>query len=119
MRTLIGTLALTVALAGGLAAQAYGNARDLVARTQQDLQAASAASHRHEERERYEHAERHLSDFDRSITKGKWDKGRLDTAIDDVKNVVDHNTLEPQFRDALSADLRDLRELRATRGAGY
>ena len=51
-------------------------------------------------------------DFDRDFTRGHFDKGKLNTAIDDLKNVVDHNTLDPQDRDALTADLRDLRVMR-------
>jgi len=41
------------------------------------------------------------------------DAGKLDQAIDDVKNLVDHNTLDTNLRDAISADLRDLRVLKA------
>ena len=62
---------------------------------------------------RYENAQRHLSDFDREMTKGHFDKDKLDTAIDDVKNVVEHNTLDSDARDALRRDLGDLRDVRA------
>jgi hypothetical protein len=62
---------------------------------------------------RYENALRHLSDFDREITRGHFEKGKLDTAIEDVKNIVDHNTLDPESRDALRSDLRDLRLVRS------
>src|ERR1700733_3667662 len=64
---------------------------------------------------RYENAEKHLSNFDRELTKDHFDKGKLDNAIDDVKNVVEHNTLDPQSRDALRRDLGDLRILRDER----
>ncbi len=50
-----------------------------------------------------------------NLSKGKYDRDRLDEAIDDVKNVVENNTLESRDRDALTADLRDLRLLRETR----
>jgi hypothetical protein len=71
------------------------------------------------ERERYDNAMKHLSEFDRDLSRNKFDKGKLDEAIEDVKNVVEHNTLEPGLRDALSQDLSDLRALRERRGAGY
>jgi hypothetical protein len=111
---LMGVAALVWAQAG-----VYTNARNLVSRVQADLRHASdqADNKSDKESERYDNAQRHLSDFDRELSRGKFDKGKLDTAIDDVKNVVEHNTLSPGSRDALGADLRDLRAVRATRGA--
>jgi hypothetical protein len=82
-------------------------------RTQSDLRRAQDFERQHgKETVRYDNVQKHLSDFDRDFTRGHFDKGRLNTAIDDLKNVVDHNTLDPQDRDALTADLRDLRVLR-------
>lgn len=98
----------------------YGNARSLVERVQNDLhRAARMDQEREKHRERYDNAEHHLSDFDRELARNHFDKGKLDTAIDDVKNVVDNNTLDPQARDILTQDLRDLRNLRQSRAAGY
>jgi hypothetical protein len=97
----------------------YSNARSLVDRVQSDLGRASHISHDKKERERYQNAERSLSDFDRNLARNKFDKDKLDSAINDVKNVVEHNTLDPEARDALNQDLRDLRSLRQARGAGY
>jgi hypothetical protein len=102
----------------------FNDARALVSRTQEDLRRADGLlqpSRRHKERydkekERFDNALRHLSEFDRELTRRRFDKGKLDAAIDDVKNVVEHNTLSPESRDALMADLRSLRELRANRG---
>ena len=54
--------------------------------------------------------------FDRELARGNFDKDKLDQAIDDVKNVVENNTLSPRDRDVLAEDLRDLRELRRARG---
>jgi hypothetical protein len=90
------------------------NSRALVDRTQQDLkQSLEFERHKGKEISRYDNAQHHLSDFDRELTRGHFDKGKLDQAIDDVKNLVDHNTLDTNLRDAISADLRDLRVLRA------
>lgn len=88
--------------------------RALVDRTQNDLrQAEDFERHHGKDVNRYQNAERHLSDFDRDFTRGHFDKGKLDAAINDVKGVVDHNTLDPAGRDALNNDLRDLRLARA------
>jgi hypothetical protein len=98
----------------------YGNARSLVARVQNDLRRAEHFTPPNgKEKERYFNAQHHLSQFDRELERGRFDKDKLDEAIDDVKNVVENNTLSPRDRDVLSGDLRDLRELRRTRGASY
>jgi hypothetical protein len=57
-------------------------------------------------------ARKHLTDFDQSLSRRQFDKGRLDTAIDDVKNVVDGNPLSPDAQQELSRDLAELRDLR-------
>lgn len=98
----------------------YSNARSLVDRVQNDLRHASHINHdRAKERERYDNAQRSLSDFDKDLSRNKFDKGKLDSSINDVKNVVENNTLDPAARDTLNQDLRDLRNLRQERGAGY
>ena len=98
----------------------YGNARGLVYRVQENLRRAeNFTAPNDKERERYHNAQHHLSEFDRRLSEGKFDKDTLDQAIDDVKNVVENNTLSPEHRDQLSRDLTELRELRRTRGEGY
>lgn len=95
---------------------AYSNARGLVEHVQVDLKQAAEFSHRDgKEKERFDNAEKHLSEFDRHLSKGKFDKGKLDEAISDVKNVIDHNTLTPELRDTLQNDIKQLRLLRADR----
>ena len=94
----------------------YTDARSIVQRTQDDLGALRSQGPRNDkERERVDNARKHLSDFDRNLSHNKFDKDRLDSAIDDVKNVVENNTLEGRDRDALTADLADLRRVRAMR----
>jgi hypothetical protein len=96
--------------------QEHGNARDLVDRVQGDLQrAADFTRNNPKEQERYHNVQHHLSEFDRELRRGKFDKGKLDAAIDDLKNVVKNNTLESRDRDELATDLSDLRTLRDTR----
>jgi uncharacterized membrane protein YccC len=92
------------------------DARDLVDRVQEDLQrAADFTRNNAKERERYHNAQHHLSEFDRQMRSGHFDKGKLDDAIDDLKNLVQNNTLESRDRDALATDLADLRVMRDTR----
>jgi hypothetical protein len=57
----------------------------------------------------------HLSEFDRELRRDHFDKDKLDSAIDDLKNVVKNNTLESHDRDQLASDLSDLRTLRDIR----
>ncbi len=95
----------------------YGRAREMVGRVMRDLNRAERFSRPEgREKERFDNAQRHLSQFDRKLTRGDFDKDKLDEAIDDVKNVVENNTLPPQAREELSRDLADLRHLRSVRG---
>ena len=112
-RTFLGTLACAGLLLFG---QEYGRARDLVAHVQEDLQrAADFTRENNKERDRYRDVQHHLSEFDRDLRAGKFDKGKLDDAINNLKDVVKKNTLESHDRDALAQDLSDLRTLRDTR----
>jgi ABC-type transporter Mla subunit MlaD len=107
------------AMAGNSAFQEYGNnsgdIRGLVDRTQADLRAAGDIQHGQKERERYKHAQKSLSTFDRHLAKGQFDKDKLDDAISDIQSVLDHNTLQASSRDALVRDVADLRAARAQR----
>ena len=117
-RGVIGQLGglLAAALGLPLAGQERDRARELVDRVQRDLQrAAEFTRNREKERERYHNAQVHLSEFDRELRRGHWDKGKLDDAIDDLKNVVKNNTLESRDRDQLAADLEELRVMRDSR----
>jgi hypothetical protein len=118
-RSFVARAALAGALSGTgrmLEARDLDRARDLVARVQDDLQrAADFTRNNHKERERYQNVQHHLSEFDRQLRRDHFDKGKLDTAIDDLKNVVKNNTLESHDRDALASDLSDLRTLRDLR----
>ncbi len=124
MKSLISRRAVGRRLAGGALAaigvtlfgQDSDRARELVARVQSDLQRAAEFTRNNEkERERYHNVQNHLSEFDRELRRGKWEKDKLDQAIDDLKNVVKNNTLESHDRDALAADLSELRTMRDTR----
>lgn len=87
--------------------------RGVIDRTQNDLRtAADFERHHGKDFARYDNAQKHLSDFDRDLTRGHFDKGKLDQSIGDMKDVVDHNTLDPAMRDSLQQDLADLRVIR-------
>lgn len=115
-RTAMARLSFGV-FAGGMLAHAQdARIRDLIARVQDDLQRAADFTRNNEkERERYHNVQHRLSEFDRELSAGKFDKDKLDDAINDLKNVVKNNTLESRDRDALAADLSDLRTMRDTR----
>src|SRR5262245_8895163 len=95
----------------------YDNTRDLISRTQEDLRhAAVLTREKKDERVRIDNTQRHLSQFDRALSRNKFDKDKLDSAIDDLKNVIEHNTLVVEDRDLLNRDLDDLRRMRSERG---
>jgi hypothetical protein len=62
---------------------------------------------------------RHLSQFEDHLFRGRFDKGRLDSAIADVDEVARHNPLDDRARQILFADLNELRTYRATQGYLY
>jgi hypothetical protein len=116
----IATLLVTAATLAFSQDGRHGRARDLVSRVQKNLRRAERFTPPNEkEKERYHNAQQHLSEFDRKLSEGRFDKDKLDEAIDDVKNVVEHNTLAAEARDVLSRDLQELRDLRRARGESY
>jgi hypothetical protein len=71
------------------------------------------------ERERYDNALRHLSQFTARIQQGRFDKDKLDEAIDDVQNVIDNNRMGERARRVLLRDVAELRRLRENYDRGY
>ena len=116
---MIGTPAVLPAASGAAGFQEYnanwGDIHALVDRTQSDLRASEDLEHRQKERERYHNAQKSLSTFDRHLSKGHFDKDKLDAAIGDIQSVLDHNTLQASSRDALLHDVSDLRAAREHR----
>jgi hypothetical protein len=94
-----------------IAQRRYGNG--IINRTINDLRRASRFGRGGREAERYDNAIRHLADFERGLNRDRFDRGRLDEAIDDLKHVVENNNLSPRERSILSEDLRELRQFRA------
>jgi len=121
MRTFIAAAAILSCFAVAVPAQIergfHEHARRVIDRAQDDLRRAEDFErHNGKEISRYENAQKQLSEFDRELTKDHFDKGKIDDAIGGLKDVVEHNTLDPEGRDALRRDLEDLRALRAERG---
>ncbi len=88
----------------------YGDLRGLIDRTQSDLRAAADLEHGNDkQRNRYRNAQEHLSNLDRNLSKGRFDKGDWNHSIGDLKDILEHNTLQASSRDALQHDLEDLR----------
>ena len=86
--------------------------RGVIDRTQNDLTAAMQIAQGPKDHERYRHAQRELSDFDRKLSRGHFDQGKLKDAIGALNDILDHNTLQPSTRDALRADNDDLKMVR-------
>jgi hypothetical protein len=94
----------------------YMDMRGLVDRAQSDLREAAELEHgNNKQRDRYHDAQEHLSDFDRHLTRGRFDKGDLEKSIHNIQGILDHNVLQARSRDALMRDVSDLRVARARR----
>ena len=93
----------------------FGEMRDIVDRTQNDLQVASGLSHGDKQRARVQHAQDDLSKLDRKLVKGKFDTGAYKQTLGALKAILDHNTLPGSGRDALMRDLADLQASRERR----
>jgi hypothetical protein len=88
----------------------FGRLRGLVDRTQSDLRNALALEPAGpKQHERYREAQKGLSNFDKQLAKGHFDHGKVDEAVEHVKSILDHNTLQATSRDALMHDIEELR----------
>lgn len=88
--------------------------RSLIDRTQNDLRMAQRLepSTNGDAASRYEHAQKHLSSFDRKLMRGKFDKDNLSDAISDINHILEKNTLQVSSRNALTQDITHLRMIR-------
>jgi hypothetical protein len=88
-------------------------------RTIEDLrQVAQRNAFTHGERERYDHAIEHLSEFSGKLYAGRLDRGKLDRGIDNLRTVLQRNRIDPRGREILGNDLNALLSYRASY-AGY
>ncbi len=72
----------------------------------------------HGERERYDHAIEHLSQFSGKLYAGRMDRGKLERGIEDVQNVLRRNRIDLRGREILSNDPNQLLRYRSSY-AGY
>lgn len=89
--------------------------RGIIDRTQNDLQAAVQLAQGPRDHDRYRHAQKELSDFDRKLSRGHFDEGKLKDCIGGLNDILDHNTLQASTRDAIRADTEDLKMIRDRR----
>jgi hypothetical protein len=67
-----------------------------------DLEAIAAHNtYSGKERQRYDNALRHVSQFARRFQEGRFDKDKLDDAIGDVQHVIDKNPMDGRAREIL------------------
>jgi len=91
----------------------WNRARQVVNRTMEDLRRLERRdAFAGDERERYDRSLRALAEVDRSLADGRFDRGRLDEAIEHVDRVSHSRVLDPGERDRVLDDLRDMRRVR-------
>jgi hypothetical protein len=71
------------------------------------------------DRRHFEDARRHLERFQSNWSRGRFDSGRLDDAIDNLKHLAQADRVHPRERAVFAEDIRALREFRARRGDYY
>jgi hypothetical protein len=123
-------LAATSASAYSQYRDRYGNLRygsykgtqlrgpDLVSRVLSDLDRMRSYRFvdRHE-RGHFEDARRDLLRFQESWIRGRFDRGRLDSAIENLRHLANSDQVHPRERQLLARDLSVLRSFRARPGA--
>ena len=92
------------------------NGPDLIRIVQAHLQRAASEGLRGRDRNRCEDALRQLYDFDRDLSRGKFNRHALDKAIDRVNDVVRNAPLNYREREVLASDVNRLRDFRANGG---
>jgi hypothetical protein len=93
------------------------NGPDLIRMVEAHLQRVGSEGYRGGDRRRCDEALRYLYDFDRDMSRGRFDKHDLDKAIERINDVVRHSSLNYREREILAADVDRLRDFRAN--AGY
>ena len=101
---------------GGYGDRGYGGST-VVSRTIGDLERVGARAFvdGHESRH-FDRALNELYAFQHRARDGRFDKGRLDRAIDNIKHLAGARQLPPRNRELLRRDLYELRQFRSGRG---
>jgi hypothetical protein len=69
------------------------------------------------ERRHFDQARRDLLIFQDRYARGRFDKGRLDGAIENIRHLANSDQVHPRERRLLARDVEALRDFRASRGA--
>ena len=86
---------------------------DVVGRALADLdRAGSLRFADHHERRHWEDARKDLIRFQENRSRGRFDRGRLDGAIEHLSHLANARQLHPRDREMLARDLYDLRAYR-------
>lgn len=96
------------------------NRRTPVDATIADLRRAQSRNrYDNEKREHFERAFYHLDRFNYDWNRGKFEKDRLDDAIERIDKLANSDQIRDEDREILRRDLEDLRAFRSSRGSGY
>jgi hypothetical protein len=94
-----------------------GYSRSIVDQVMNDLsRARSYGRVDNHERKHFDNAQRDLGRFQQKWSRGDFDRGRLDSAIENISHVAQSNQVSPRDRDILYRDLTALRDFRASGG---
>ena len=94
-----------------------GNEDALIGRVLSDLtRAASNARLDGHERKHFNEVAQKLQEFEGRLAQGRFDTGKLDSAINNLEHLASADRVRGRDRDMLARDLQDLRQLRSTRG---
>jgi hypothetical protein len=134
MRFIKNGIAVAVLLAGGVAqAQyrdryadygrypdsrgGYGYGNGVVGRALSDLdRAASTRYADNHERKHFDQARKDLLRFQENSSRGKFDRDRLDGAIEHLSHLAGSDRVHPRDRQMLARDANELRSLRSSGG---
>lgn len=100
-----------------------GNASRLIGRVLGHLDRVQGRSYDRRDHRQFDHARNDLLRFQDNLARGRFDRGRLDSAIGNIDRVARSRDIHPTDRDRLYRDLEDLRQFRASaqnsNGYGY
>jgi hypothetical protein len=94
-----------------------GDRYDVIDRTQADLNRLSRIRLDSRDFSRVNDLNRNLQQFEARMSRGQFDKDRLDHIIETLQHLADSHRLPQNARSMLYADVQDLRQFRANRGS--
>jgi len=93
------------------------NQNSVIGRVIADINMAAGNAHLDQhEWKHFNEAAQKLREFGDRLYQGKFDRGKLDKAIQNLEHLADADRVRPRDRNMLARDIEDLRQLRSTRG---